>query len=51
MGQWHMVNPLRLESMFHIMSEILASMCQPLLTKGTDGVSLELVQLYRLNES
>jgi hypothetical protein len=51
MTLWHLVNPLRPESAFRIMSEAFASMNRPLPTKGTDGVSVELMQLCGLNES
>jgi hypothetical protein len=51
MALWHLVNPLRPESVFRIMSGTFAYMRQPLPAKGTDGVSAELVQLCGLDES
>ncbi|KAF2097028.1 hypothetical protein NA57DRAFT_77280 [Rhizodiscina lignyota] len=51
MKLWHLVNPLRPGSVFRIMSESFAYMHTPLPTKGTDGVSAELVQLCGLDES
>ncbi|KAK9350580.1 hypothetical protein V1523DRAFT_442517 [Lipomyces doorenjongii] len=51
MSLWHLVDPLRPESVFRIMSETFAYMRRPLPAKGTDGVSVELVQLCGLNES
>jgi hypothetical protein len=51
MALWHLVNPLRPGSVFRTMSETFTHMCQPLRLKGTDGVSVELVQLCELNES
>lgn len=51
MALWHLVNPLRPESVFRIMSETLACMHPPLLAKGIEGVSVELVQLCGLDES
>jgi hypothetical protein len=51
MALWHLVNPLRPESVFRIMYETFASMRLPVPAKGTDGVSVELVQLCGLDES
>ncbi|KAK9371084.1 hypothetical protein V1509DRAFT_615727 [Lipomyces kononenkoae] len=51
MTLWHLVNPLRPESVYRIMAEKLAYMRRPLPAKGTDGVSVELVQLCGLDES
>jgi hypothetical protein len=51
MALWHLVNPLRPESVFRIISETFASMNRPLPVKGTDGVSVELVKLCGLDES
>ncbi|KAH8660236.1 hypothetical protein BX600DRAFT_523050 [Xylariales sp. PMI_506] len=46
---WHMVNPMRPESAFRIMSETFAWMPQPLPAKGARGVSVELATLCRLD--
>lgn len=51
MALWHLVDPLRPESVFRTMSEIFAYMHRPLPAKGTDGVSVEFVQLCGLDES
>lgn len=51
MTLWPLVNPLRPESVFRIMFENFAHMHQPLPAQGTDGVSVELLQLCGLDES
>ncbi|KAK9243086.1 hypothetical protein V1506DRAFT_508829 [Lipomyces tetrasporus] len=51
MALWHLVDPLRPESVFRIMSETFEYMRRPLPAKGTDGASVELVQLCGLDES
>ena len=51
MTLWHLVNPLRPESVFRIMSKTFTHMHRPLPSKGTDGVLVELVQLCGLDES
>ncbi|RHZ50507.1 uncharacterized protein CDV56_103115 [Aspergillus thermomutatus] len=51
MTLWNLVNPLRPESVFRAMSGIFANMHRPLPKNGTDGVSVELVQLCGLDES
>ena len=51
MALWHVVNPLRPESVFRIMSETLVNMRRPLPARGIDGVKIELVELCGLDES
>jgi hypothetical protein len=51
MALWHLVNPLRPESVFRAMSETFASMHLPVPAKGINGVPVELVQLCGLDES
>jgi hypothetical protein len=51
MALWHLVNPMRPESVFRVMFETFASMRLPVTAKGTDGVSVELTQLCGLDES
>ncbi|UKZ69576.1 uncharacterized protein TrAtP1_010582 [Trichoderma atroviride] len=51
MKLWHLVNPLRPESVYRIISESFAQLHQSVPTRGTNGVSVELVQLCGLDES
>ncbi|CAM1501459.1 Fc.00g034430.m01.CDS01 [Cosmosporella sp. VM-42] len=51
MTLWNLVNPLRPESVFRIMSTTFTTMRRPLPMKGTDGVSAELAQLCGLDQS
>ncbi|KUJ17885.1 uncharacterized protein LY89DRAFT_643704 [Mollisia scopiformis] len=51
MALWHVVNPLRPESVFRTMSETFSRMRQPLPARGTEGVSVELLQLCGIDES
>jgi hypothetical protein len=51
MKLWHLVNPLRPESVYRGISESFAKMHQSMPTRGIDGVSEELVQLCGLDES
>ena len=51
MALWGLVDPTRPESVFRGMFETFASMRMPVPAKGTNGVSVELVQLCGLNES
>jgi hypothetical protein len=51
MTLWDVVDPLRPGSVFRVMSETFAHMRGPVPAKGTDGVSVELVQLCELDES
>ena len=50
MGLWHLVNPLRPQSVFRNISEPYAYAHHPLPAKGTDGVPVELVELCGLDE-
>ncbi|EXJ77630.1 hypothetical protein A1O3_09858 [Capronia epimyces CBS 606.96] len=47
----HLVNPLRPESVFRVMTEKFAHMHRPVPVKGIDGISVELVQLCQLDDS
>lgn len=51
MKLWHLVNPLRPESVYRVISESYAKLHQSVPTRGIDGVSVELVQLCGLDES
>lgn len=51
MKLWHLVNPLRPESVYRIISESFAKLHQSVPTRGADGVSIELAQLCGLDDS
>lgn len=51
MKLWHLVNPLRPESVYRVISESFAKLHKPVPTRGINGVSVELVQLCGLDES
>lgn len=48
---WDLVNPMRSESVFRVMTETFAYIHHPLPQRGTDGVSTELAQLCGINDS
>lgn len=51
MKLWQLLNPLRPQSVHRIIFESLAKLHQSVPTRGTNGVSVELVQLCGLDES
>jgi hypothetical protein len=50
MTLWNLVNPMRPESVFRVMTETFAYLRRPLPRKGIDGVSIELAELCGLHE-
>jgi hypothetical protein len=51
MSLWHMVNPLRPDSIFRVLASTLAHMLSPLPEEGTDGIPTALVALCHLELS
>ena len=51
MSLWHIVNPLRPDSLFHVMAATFAQMDLPLPKRGTDGIPRSLAAVCLLNES
>lgn len=51
MSLWHIVNPLRPDSLFHVMAATFAQMDSPLPERGIDGIPRSLAAMCLLNES
>ena len=51
MSLWHIVNPLRPDSLFHVMAATFAQMDSPLPERGIDGIPRSLAAICLLNES
>ena len=51
MSLWHMVNPLRPDSIFHVMAATFAQMSLPLPEKGIRGIPRSLAAMCFLNDS
>lgn len=51
MSLWHTVNPLRPDSIFHVMAVTFAQMHSPLPDQGTDGIPKALAALCLLTDS
>ncbi|KAM6525697.1 hypothetical protein FALCPG4_011235 [Fusarium falciforme] len=51
MALWHTVNPLRPDSLFHVMAATYAQMYAPFPERGTNGVPIDLAALCRLDGS
>ncbi|KAE8332298.1 hypothetical protein BDV39DRAFT_200446 [Aspergillus sergii] len=51
MSLWHIVNPLRPDSLFSVMAETFAQMQSPLPERGIDGIPLPLAAICLLNDS
>lgn len=51
MSLWHLVNPLRPDSLFSVMAAAYAQMYAPLPEKGIDGITEALVVVCQLGES
>lgn len=51
MALWHMVNPLRPDSLFRVMAATFAHMNSPLPEEGIDGIPRALADLCSLNDS
>lgn len=51
MALWHTVNPLRPDSLFHVMAATYAQMYAPFPETGTNGVPMELASLCRLDDA
>ncbi|CAI7592680.1 unnamed protein product [Penicillium pancosmium] len=48
---WHIVDPLRPDSIFHVMAETFALMFSPLAERGIDGIPSALANICLLRES
>lgn len=51
MSLWHMVNPLRSDSLFSVMAATFAHMHSPLPERGIDGIPWDLATVCNLNKS
>ncbi|KAE8134432.1 hypothetical protein BDV38DRAFT_295368 [Aspergillus pseudotamarii] len=51
MSLWHIVNPLRPDSLFRVMAATFAQMQSPLPEKGIDGIPTALAAICRLKDS